>query len=90
MKALANRGFYKKKLDTRFDTHCIKTGVQLCAVTEAVIQLYFSSVRVFKFAVGVFKTKQGYSNRRKCRVYGVFRHCSVENDIERKRYYARA
>ena len=29
MKTLANRGFYKKKLDTRFDTHCIKTGVQL-------------------------------------------------------------
>ena len=28
-KTLANRGFYKKKLDTRFDTHCIKTGVQL-------------------------------------------------------------
>ena len=27
-KTLANRGFYKKKLDTRFDTHCIKTGVQ--------------------------------------------------------------
>ena len=29
MKTLANRGFYKKKLDTRFDTHRIKTGVQL-------------------------------------------------------------
>lgn len=29
MKTLANRGFWKKKLDTRFDTHCIKTGVQL-------------------------------------------------------------
>ena len=29
MKSLANRGFCKKKLDTRFDTHCIKTGVQL-------------------------------------------------------------
>ena len=28
-RTLANRGFYKKKLDTRFDTHCIKTGVQL-------------------------------------------------------------
>ena len=28
-KTLVNRGFYKKKLDTRFDTHCIKTGVQL-------------------------------------------------------------
>lgn len=28
-KALVNRGFCKKKLDTRFDTHCIKTGVQL-------------------------------------------------------------
>ena len=28
-KTLANRGFCKKKLDTRFDTHCIKTGVQL-------------------------------------------------------------
>ena len=28
-KTLANRGFYKKKLDTRFDTYCIKTGVQL-------------------------------------------------------------
>ena len=26
---LVNRSFYKKKLDTRFDTHCIKTGVQL-------------------------------------------------------------
>ena len=23
------RDFFKKKLDTRFDTHCIKTGVQL-------------------------------------------------------------
>ena len=22
-------GFYKKKPDTRFDTHCIKTGVRL-------------------------------------------------------------
>ena len=29
-KALANRGFCKKKPDTRFDTHCIKTGVRLC------------------------------------------------------------
>ena len=29
MKTLVNRGFYKKKPDTRFDTHCIKTGVQL-------------------------------------------------------------
>ena len=29
MKTLANRDFCKKKLDTRFDTHCIKTGVQL-------------------------------------------------------------
>ena len=29
MKTLANRGFCKKKLGTRFDTHCIKTGVQL-------------------------------------------------------------
>ena len=29
MKAIANRGFEKKKLDTRFDTHRIKTGVQL-------------------------------------------------------------
>ena len=28
-KSLVNRGFCKKKLDTRFDTHCIKTGVQL-------------------------------------------------------------
>ena len=28
-KTLVNRGFCKKKLDTRFDTHCIKTGVQL-------------------------------------------------------------
>ena len=26
---LANRDFYKKKPDTRLDTHCIKTGVQL-------------------------------------------------------------
>ena len=34
-KTLANRGFYKKKLDTRFDTYCIKTGVQLwCARRE--------------------------------------------------------
>ena len=31
-KTLVNRGFCKRKLDTRFDTHCIKTGVQLwCA-----------------------------------------------------------
>ena len=29
MKTLANRDFCKKKLDTCFDTHCIKTGVQL-------------------------------------------------------------
>ena len=28
-KTFVNRGFCKKKLDTRFDTHCIKTGVQL-------------------------------------------------------------
>ena len=28
-KILVNWGFCKKKLDTRFDTHCIKTGVQL-------------------------------------------------------------
>lgn len=28
-KTLVNRGFCKKKLDTRFDTHCIKTSVQL-------------------------------------------------------------
>ena len=28
-KTLANRGLCKKKPDTRFDTHCIKTGVQL-------------------------------------------------------------
>ena len=26
MKALANTGFCKKKLDTRFDTHCIKVS----------------------------------------------------------------
>ena len=29
MKTLANRSFYKKKLDTNQDTHCIKIGVQL-------------------------------------------------------------
>nr|DAZ05257.1 MAG TPA: hypothetical protein [Caudoviricetes sp.] len=29
MKTHANRNFFKKKLDTCFDTHCIKTGVQL-------------------------------------------------------------
>ncbi len=28
-KIFVNSGFCKKKLDTRFDTHCIKTGVQL-------------------------------------------------------------
>ena len=28
-KNLVNQGLCKKKLDTRFDTHCIKTGVQL-------------------------------------------------------------
>ena len=28
MKTLANRGFYKKKPDTCFDTHCIKTDVR--------------------------------------------------------------
>ena len=28
-KTLVNRGFCKKKLDTRFDTRCIKIGVQL-------------------------------------------------------------
>lgn len=28
-KNLVNKGFCKKKLDTCFDTHCIKTGVQL-------------------------------------------------------------
>ncbi len=28
-KTLVNKGFCKKKLDTRIDTHCIKTGVQL-------------------------------------------------------------
>ena len=28
-KTLVNGGFCKKKLDTRFDTHCIKIGVQL-------------------------------------------------------------
>ena len=27
--SLVNQGFYKKKLDTNFDTHCIKIGVQL-------------------------------------------------------------
>ena len=27
-KTLVNKGFCKKKLDTRFDTHCIKIGVQ--------------------------------------------------------------
>ena len=26
---VVNRGFYKKKLDTHFNTHCIKIGVQL-------------------------------------------------------------
>ena len=30
METLANRDFCKKKLDIRFDTHCIKAGVQLC------------------------------------------------------------
>ena len=40
MKALANTGFCKKKLDTRFDTHCIKTGVQLWRITEVMIQLH--------------------------------------------------
>ena len=29
MKSLANRHFFKKKLDTNRDTHCIKIGVQL-------------------------------------------------------------
>ena len=28
-KNLVDQGFFKSKLDTRFDTHCIKTGVQL-------------------------------------------------------------
>nr|DAG53145.1 MAG TPA: hypothetical protein [Caudoviricetes sp.] len=39
MKTLANRGFCKKKLDTRFDTHCIKTGVQLCLKEQHLIQV---------------------------------------------------
>ena len=30
MKSLANRHFFKKKLDTNRDTHCIKIGVQFC------------------------------------------------------------
>lgn len=40
---LANRDFYKKKPDTRLDTHCIKTGVQLCVITTALIQFNFPS-----------------------------------------------
>ena len=32
-KTLVNKGFCKKKLDTRIDTHCIKTGVQLWQMT---------------------------------------------------------
>lgn len=40
-----------------------ETQPVLCAVTEPLIQFYFSSVRVFKFTVGVFKITQGYSNR---------------------------
>ena len=34
---LANRDFYKKKPDTRLDTHCIKTGVQLWQMTLILI-----------------------------------------------------
>ncbi len=34
MKTLANRSFYKKKLDTNQDTHCIKIGVQLWSTRQ--------------------------------------------------------
>ena len=37
-KALVNRDFYKKKLDTRFDTRRIKIGVQLWLPTLILIQ----------------------------------------------------
>ena len=36
---LANRDFYKKKLDTRLDTHCIETGVQLWQRTVILIEI---------------------------------------------------
>ena len=35
---LANRDFYKKKPDTRLDTHCIKAGVQLWQMTLILIE----------------------------------------------------
>ncbi len=38
MKTLAKRDFCKKKLDTRFDTHRIKTGVQLWQRTVILIE----------------------------------------------------
>ena len=37
-KTLVNSGFYKKKLDTRFDTHRIKTGVQFWQIYRSWIQ----------------------------------------------------
>ena len=50
--SITRSSFVKKSTVNRF-----------CAVTKASIQFYFSSVRVFKFAVGVVKIAQGYSNR---------------------------
>ena len=59
------------------DTNCIKISVLICAVTEPLIQFYFSSVRVFKFSARVFKFTQGYSNRRMRRRMGAFRKFSA-------------
>lgn len=66
-------GLFARSGQKKKTNNCINHWFSICAVTKAVIRFYFSSVRVFKFSVGVFKITQGYSNRRKCRKMGVFR-----------------
>ena len=54
MKAIANRGFEKKKLDTRFDTHRIKTGVQLWSRRQDLNLRHLGPKRTYE---GTFRRK---------------------------------
>ena len=70
MKTLANRSFYKKKLDTNQDTHCIKIGVQLwCArrdLNPYVVDTRTSNVPVCQFQHSRI-TNAGYYSTQRCK-----------------------
>ena len=69
MKAIANRGFEKKKLDTRFDTHRIKTGVQLWSRRQDLNLRHLGPKRIYD---GTFRGKCLFSplSARKTALFG--------------------